>query len=79
MREQVTQILKNRYGIEAQAGKKAKCPFCHRKRFSIKGDDSIGKCFHPECQKVIKSPNGKGGLVSPSKELQSCNRDPVAI
>ena len=41
----VTEILKKKYNIHAKPGQKIKCPICHKKSFSIKADDNVGKCF----------------------------------
>ena len=49
----VTEILLNKYGIVARAGRKIECPFCHRHTFSIKRDDTLAKCFHPTCGRYI--------------------------
>lgn len=50
----VVNKLRDDYGIVAQPGKKTECPFCgHEKTFSIKEDDTIGKCFHPDCGRFI--------------------------
>ncbi len=43
----VTQTLAQKHGIKATA------PFCGKKSFSIKDDDSAGKCSHSECGKSI--------------------------
>lgn len=53
MKASVTTILFNEYGINAQPGQKVECPFCNHKTFSIKSDDSLGKCFHPNCGRFI--------------------------
>lgn len=58
MKEGISGILRERYGIEVVAGRRTKCPFCGKNTFSIKNDGSIGKCFHPACQKYITSRNG---------------------
>jgi hypothetical protein len=49
----VTAILEEEHGIGAKAGEKITCPFCHHQTFSIKHDDTIGKCFHPSCEQRI--------------------------
>jgi hypothetical protein len=56
----VSQILRERYTIEAKPGAKAECPFCHRPYFYIKGDDSLGKCFEPSCLRFL-TVYGAGG------------------
>ena len=65
MMQTVTQILAEHYGINAHPGQKTECPSCHHKTFSIKSDDSIGKCFHPTCSEIIRSKiKGGEGLMS---------------
>ena len=51
----VTQILQERYGIEAIPGKKVLCPYCKHKKpsFSVSRNDRIGKCFRPPCGRYI--------------------------
>ncbi|TJX12991.1 hypothetical protein E9840_11215 [Tissierella creatinini] len=52
----VTEQLYQIHSIEAIAGKKGICPNCGEKKFSIKRDDSIGKCFNLQCgYKIIES------------------------
>jgi len=51
----VSNILLGRYGIKISPGKKGRCPFCGKNTFQVKRDDSIGKCFHPDCGKYILS------------------------
>ncbi len=51
----ISKILSDKYGITATLGKKTDCPYCGHKTFSIKRDDSLGKCFHPACGKYITS------------------------
>jgi len=53
MTSSVSQILVERYGIAARPGEKVECPFCHKKTFSVKKDDTLGKCFHPHCGRFI--------------------------
>jgi hypothetical protein len=49
----VSQILSNKYGISAQPGSKVECPFCRHETFSIKRDNTLGKCFHPTCGRYV--------------------------
>ncbi len=49
----VSKILSEQHGITNVPGQKVECPFCHHKTFSIKRDDSLGKCFHPGCERFI--------------------------
>jgi len=45
----VSQILLEDHSISIRPGAKGECPFCHLKYFSVKSDDTLGKCFHPPC------------------------------
>jgi hypothetical protein len=49
----VSQILREQYQIEVQAGGKVDCPFCHHYSFSIKRDDTLAKCFHGSCGRFL--------------------------
>jgi len=49
----VTASLLEKYGIVARPGEKIECPFCHHQTFSIKRDDTVGKCFHPTCGRFV--------------------------
>jgi len=49
----VSATLLRLYNITSTPGKKTTCPFCGHRTFSIKRDDTIGKCFHPSCEKCI--------------------------
>lgn len=53
MTQSISQIVLDQYGIETKPGTKSKYPFCDHKTFSIKRDDTIGKCFHPTCGRYI--------------------------
>lgn len=55
----ITDWLQNNHGIRCRPGSKVKCPFCGHDAFSIRGDDRLGKCFHPQCGHVI-SPAASG-------------------
>lgn len=48
-----SKILFEKFNIDAKPGHKVECPYCHHKTFSIKRDDTIGKCFHPQCGRFI--------------------------
>ncbi|MEW6359295.1 MAG: winged helix-turn-helix domain-containing protein [Planctomycetota bacterium] len=67
MNSTVSRQLKEKHGIEGRPGRKAECPFCHHRTFSIKGDDSVGKCFHPSCGKSITTTSRGGGGRYPRK------------
>ena len=58
----VSQILRDQYNISGRPGKKVECPFCGKKKFSIKSDDAIGKCFHPACGKHIRTQTGRAHI-----------------
>ncbi len=51
----ICEFLATEYGLSGARPGKAKlaCPFCGHRTFSVKGDDSLGKCFHPSCGKHI--------------------------
>ncbi len=51
--QRISQKLCEQHGISGLPGKKTECPFCHHKTFSIKHDDTLGKCFHPSCGRFI--------------------------
>jgi P4 family phage/plasmid primase-like protien len=55
MTTSVSTVLSERYGIDIRPGSKGNCPFCQHSRFSIKRDDTIGKCFHPLCGRFLSS------------------------
>lgn len=47
--DNISTIIHQKYGIEIKPGKKGECFSCHKNTFSIKTDNSFGKCFHPTC------------------------------
>jgi hypothetical protein len=49
----VSQHLEERYGIKVAPGHKGLCPCCGKKTFSVRKDDTVGKCFHPACGEAI--------------------------
>jgi putative DNA primase/helicase len=57
----ISQVLLEDYGLSIRPGAKGECPFCHHPNFSVKGDDSLGKCFHPVCGRflTVGSENGQ--------------------
>lgn len=61
----VSQVLAREHGIDASPGRKVECPFCGRRTFSIKSDDSVGKCFHPSCNESLVATNRKEKDGSP--------------
>lgn len=60
----ISQILTDKHSITARPGAKVECPFCGHKTFSIKTDDSLGKCFHPSCGRFITT-RGSSKPVDP--------------
>jgi hypothetical protein len=68
MKKIVTEILFDQYGIHAKPGMKIKCPFCGHESFSVKSDNTVGKCFHPTCEKYIRADLEEGeGFKSSNK------------
>lgn len=53
MKDSVSQAIREEYGRLIKPGSKGKCPFCGHDSFSIKRDDSLGKCFYPCCERFI--------------------------
>src|SRR2546427_3598918 len=49
----VSQILQEDHHTSIHPGSKGDCPFCHHITFSVKGDDRLGKCFHPPCGRFL--------------------------
>ena len=61
----VSQILHDVHGIAIRPGGKGDCPFCHHTTFSVMGDDSLGKCFHPACGRFL-APSSSNGQYAQS-------------
>src|SRR5262245_18638515 len=53
MARTVSQILLEEHRLSIRPGGQSLCPFCNHPTFSVKGDDSLGKCFHPACGKFL--------------------------
>ena len=53
MARTISQILVEEHNVSIRPGAKGECPFCHHATFSVKGDDSLGKCFHPPCGRFL--------------------------
>jgi P4 family phage/plasmid primase-like protien len=53
MNESVSNLLAEKYGINAKPKEKIDCPFCGHRTFYLKYDDTLGKCFHPGCGRFI--------------------------
>jgi P4 family phage/plasmid primase-like protien len=49
----ISQLLREQYQVEAHPGAKIACPFCQHRTFSIKPDDTLGKCFHGSCGRFL--------------------------
>ena len=48
------------FSITIRPGGKGECPQCHNTNFSLKGDDSLGKCFHPPCGHFLTTGRDNG-------------------
>ncbi len=57
----VSSHLEQQHGVRIPAGGKGVCPFCRRETFSVRKDDTVGKCFHPACGRAITSGSLEGG------------------
>ena len=72
----VSNDLNSKYGIDILPGRKGSCPECGKKTFSIKMDNSIGKCFHPSCNKrIILDIASNGGYENISLVLERIYND----
>ncbi len=49
----VSAHLEQQHGVRIPPGGKGTCPFCRHDTFSVRRDDSVGKCFHPRCGKAV--------------------------
>jgi putative DNA primase/helicase len=49
MTRTVSQVLFEDHHIQIRPGGQGECPACQAKHFSVKGDDTLGKCFAPAC------------------------------
>ncbi len=59
--KQVTEALLKKYGLQVEPGKShLECPICGHKSLSITPDNTLAKCFHPNCGKVVASSNSYG-------------------
>lgn len=58
----VSSILAERHGISVAPGKKGTCPFCEKQTLGVKTDDTVAKCFHPQCGKFLTT-GAAGGHV----------------
>jgi P4 family phage/plasmid primase-like protien len=53
MTRTVSQVLLEDHSVSIRPGAKGKCPFCNHPTFSVKGDDTLGKCFYPSCHRFL--------------------------
>jgi hypothetical protein len=51
----VSAHLEQAHGVRIPPGGKGVCPFCRHECFSVRKDDSVGKCWHPTCGRFITS------------------------
>jgi len=58
MSPSVSTLVLKRYRLTARPGATGTCPLCHRKTFTIRPDDTFGKCFNPVCSHVVTSTQG---------------------
>jgi hypothetical protein len=73
----VSQLLRERYQIEAHAGaSKLECPFCQHRTLGITRDDTLAKCFHGSCGRFL-TPHGSGasGTITLSSVLGEIYHD----
>ena len=80
MARTVSQILLEDFSISIRLGGKGECPWCHTQHFSLKGDDSLGKCFHPPCGQFLTTGRDNGqyryGLTRVLESLyQDCHQE----
>jgi putative DNA primase/helicase len=59
MARPVSQILLEDCSLTLRPGHKGECPQCHHATFSLKGDDTLGKCFHPSCAYFLTAETGE--------------------
>jgi P4 family phage/plasmid primase-like protien len=76
----VSQTLLEDFSISMRPGTKGVCPKCQAKHFSLKGDDSLGKCFSPSCGFFLttSSTNGqyRSGLTRVLEAVyQDCHQE----
>src|SRR5216684_3561047 len=80
----VSQILQENHHLSIPPGSKGECPFCHHATFSVKGDDRLGKCFHPPCGRLLTVGRESGHYpYSLARVLaavyQDCHQDLLAL
>jgi putative DNA primase/helicase len=80
----VSQRLLEEFNLSLRPGSKGECPFCHQQTFSVKGDDTLGKCFHPACGRFLTAgDDGSAYRVSLTRVLdavyQDCHTELLAL
>jgi hypothetical protein len=80
MMRTVSQVLLEECSITIRPGGKGECPQCHHINFSLKGDDSLGKCFHPPCGYFLTTGRDNGqyryGLTRVLESIyQECHQE----
>ena len=80
----VSQALLEDFSIAIRPGAKGECPWCHTRHFSLKGDDTLGKCFHPPCGQFLTTGRDNGqyryGLTRVLDGLyQDCHQELLSL
>jgi hypothetical protein len=72
----VSRYLDLEHGLKIGPGAKGLCPFCRHDTFSVRRDDSLGKCFHPACGKYVSQASlSTGYAYSLSEVLDKIKND----
>ena len=80
----VSQRLLEEFSLSLRPGAKGECPFCHQQAFSVKADDTLGKCFHPACGRFLTARDDDSAYrVSLTRVLdavyQDCHTELLAL
>lgn len=76
MARTVSQVLLEDHSLSIRPGAKGECPFCHHQTFSVKHDDTLGKCFHPACGRLLTPGRDSGQYqYSISRILEAVYQD----
>jgi P4 family phage/plasmid primase-like protien len=80
----VSALLLEEHSLSIRPGAKGECPFCKHKTFSVKADDTLGKCFHPACGRFLTPWQGNSAyLVSLPRVLgavyQDCHQELLGL
>ena len=51
----VTKFINDEHSLKVRPGEKIRCVYCGKKTMQIKADDSLAKCFHPDCGRFLTS------------------------